>query len=145
MEARGNKLDIPTGYVIESVNDDSIPKEESFTSVPKDVDAEADAVHEVNEITQPLGIPEIGYDAKPQLPNGREYLRPGILNEPVDELLQRGSRTRTKTAKARANYTLADMPMALAKAFAASLATEEQGITIPKTFKESQQLLEAKE
>lgn len=65
MEARGNKLNIPTRYVIESVNDDSIPKEESFTSVPKDVNTEADAVYEVNEITQPLGIPEIGYDAEP--------------------------------------------------------------------------------
>lgn len=37
------------------------------------------------------------------------------------------------------------MPIALAKAFAVSLAIEEQGITIPKTFKELQQLLEAKE
>lgn len=51
MEARGNKLNIPARYVIESVNDDSIPKEESFTSVPKDINAEADVVHEVNKIT----------------------------------------------------------------------------------------------
>lgn len=71
----------------ESVNDDGTPEEESFTSAPKDVNAEADAVHEVNEITQPLGIPEIGYDAEPELPNGREYSRPGILDEPVDESL----------------------------------------------------------
>lgn len=67
-----------------------------------------------------------------------EHSKPSSLELPIDESLRRSSRLRTKTTKARANYTLAAMLIATVKAFIAAVISEEPGIIIPKSFKESQ-------
>lgn len=45
----------------------------------------------------------------------------------------------------RANYTIAEMPRKIAKAFTIAVISNEPGIVILKSLKELQQLLEAKQ
>lgn len=90
--------------------------------------------------------------------SGREPNVPSILNLLVDETLQRGTRNRTKTARAikgkkqkkarvpRANYIIANILQAAVKALTILInILEELGIVIPKIFKELQTLLEVKQ
>lgn len=90
--------------------------------------------------------------------SGREPNVPSILNLLVDETLQRGTRNRTKTARAvkgkkqkkaripRANYIIANILQAAVKALTILInILEESGIVILKIFKELQTLPEAKQ
>lgn len=115
--------------------------------------------------TEDGGLPELGQDAatdindsNDEILSGREPNVPSTLDLLVDETLQRGTRNRTKTARAvegkkqkkarvpRANYIIANMLRAAVKTLTASINTlEELGVVIPKTFKESQTLPEAKQ
>lgn len=97
-------------------------------------------------------------DSNNKIPSGREPNVPSTLDLLVDETLQRGTRNRTKTARAvegkkqkkarvpRANYIIANMLRAAVKALTVLInILEELGIVILKTFKELQTLPEAKQ
>lgn len=71
--------------------------------------------------------------------------RPGLLDLLVDKTLSRGLRSYTRSAKMRANYTIAEMPRKIAKAFTVAVISNEPGIVILKSLKELQQLPEAKQ
>lgn len=75
---------------------------------------------------------------------GREPTTLGSLELPINETLQRSLRSRTKSRKVRTNYTLADMLIALVRAFYILITVSELStITIPTSYKESQTLPEA--
>lgn len=149
IEPRGTLLQVPTSYIIEAVDDNSTPNSnETITSIPDNPVTDCND----DDILKALMLLELGTNATlPQLSKedelraSYEHSQLSLLELPIDKLLQRGLRLRTKTTKARANYTLAAMPIVSVKAFTAAVTSEELGIIIPKSFKELQQLLEAKE
>lgn len=127
---------------------------ETFTPIPEDTLVQEDALNAVDTATEDNNLPELSQDTRELSNDDNEHL--GSLETPINETLQRSSRTRTKTAKAiesekqktrkRAYYTLANMPIATVKALTALMTIpEELGIIRPKTFKESQTLPEAKQ
>lgn len=155
IEPGGESLSTPNKLVMEMVDPDMLPEDdETFTPIQEDTLAQEDALNAVEAATEGDNLPELGQDARELSDDDDEHL--GSLETPIDETLQRSSRTRTKTAKAiesekqktrkRAHYTLANMPNATVKALTAAMTTpEESGIIRPKTFKESQTLPEAKQ
>lgn len=109
IDSRGKTLDIPAGYIVETVEEDSTSDgEDNFTSATVDYTAERDVLQAVDKATELLNSlpkvgynyeePKVGYNEAPL--QGYEETRPGLLELPIDETLLRASRRRTKTAKA---------------------------------------------
>lgn len=83
-----------------------------------------------------------------EIPKGRKETILSSLEQPINETLERLSRSRKKTTKGRAyvNYAIAYLPIALVRAFTIAITTAEPStITILITFAELQTLLEAEQ
>lgn len=111
IDSKGKALDIPIGYIVEIVEEDSTSDgEDNFTSVTVDYTTERDVLQAVDKATELLNsLPKVGYNyEEPKVGynydeaplQGYEEIRPGLLELPIDETLLRASRRRTKTAKA---------------------------------------------
>lgn len=146
-QSGGDELDSTLIHTLETVpDDDTVETEEDESNADSELE-------EVEGALQPEPMPQIGRD----IPPGREISIPGSLDVPIDKNLPRSSRSRTKTAKARALFTnsydpredhseygLLNMPTATQKAFQAAVEMNEPSeIVIPRTAKESQTLPEA--
>lgn len=137
---------MPYNFTIEVVQLETLSEEgEDYNPTDNPV-VEANAVNKVNEITTVTDLLEVGLDLgiDDDILEGREPTTLGSLELPINETLQRGLRSRTKSRKVRTNYILADMLIALARAFYMSITVSEPStITIPTSYKESQTLPEA--
>lgn len=102
IDSRDKALDIPVGYIVETVKEDSTSDgEDNFTSATVDYTTERDVLQAVDEATElQNSLPKVGYNYDEALLQGYEETRPGLLELPIDETLLRASRRRTKTAKA---------------------------------------------
>lgn len=168
IEPRGKKLTIPKNFILEAVNPKILAEaDESFVNIltAKDTIAQKDALNTVVLTIEDGSLLELGQDTTTDINNsnnkilsGREPNVPSILDLLVDEILQRGTRNRTKTARAvegkkqkkaripRANYIIANILRAAVKVLTILInILEELGIVILKTFKELQTLPEAKQ
>lgn len=168
IEPRGKKLTIPKNFTLKAVNPKTLAEaDKSFvnTSTAEDPTAQKDALNTVVLTIEDGSLLELRQDTTTDINNsnnkilsGREPNVPSILNLLVDETLQRGTRNRTKTARAiegkkqkkaripRANYIIANILQAAIKALTALInILKELGIVILKTFKELQTLPEVKQ
>lgn len=149
VESRGKPLQVPKGYKIETIKDDGISEDyKNFVPASIDPTAERDAIDTIDATTRPIdSLPVLGQDApdNTEVLDGYKEARPSLLDLLVDETLLRSSRSCTKTTKLRANYTITKMPIETAKALTVAVTSNELGIIILKSLKESQQLPEAKQ
>lgn len=93
-------------------------------------------------------MPEVGINNETEVPKGYKETTLSSLEQPINETLERLSRSRKKTTKVRlyANYAIAYLPIALVRAFTVVVTTTEPvPITILITFAELQTLLEAEQ
>lgn len=131
---------MPAGYKIETIKDDSLlesPK--NFTSTRTDPTVENEVLDSVDAtITVGDELLTVGQDVldETNILEGYEMSRPGLLDLLVDKTLSRGLRSRTRSAKLRTNYTIAEMPRKTAKAFTTAVISNEPGIVILKSLKE---------
>lgn len=112
IDSRDKALDIPVGYIVETVEEDSTSDgEDNFISATVDYTTERDVLQAVDEATElQNSLPKVSYsyeepeaiqDDDEETPLlGYEETRPGLLELPIDETLLRASRSRTKTARA---------------------------------------------
>lgn len=140
---------MPAGYKIETIKDDSLSESpKNFTSTRTDLTVKNEALDSVDAATI-VGdeLPTVGQDVldETNILEGYEMSRPGLLDLLVNKTLSRGLRSRTRSAKLRANYTIAEIPRKTAKAFTIAVISNEPGIVILKSLKELQQLPEAKQ
>lgn len=120
----------------------------NFAPASIDPTAERDTIDTIDATTRLIdSLPVLSQDApdNTEVPDGYKEARPSLLDLLVDETLSRSLRSRTKTTKLRANYTITKMPIETAKVLTAAITTNELGIIIPKSLKELQQLPEAKQ
>lgn len=130
---------MPYNFTVEVVQLETLSEEGEDYNPTDNLVVEANAVNKVNEITIVTDLLEVGLDLgiDDDILEGREPTTLGSLELPIDETLQRGLRSRTKSRKARTNYTLADMLIALVRAFYVSIIVSELlTITIPTSYKE---------
>lgn len=145
---RGNQQTLPKDYTVEVVKPDVLKEDNEFTSTTQDPTAETDALDAIEEVTTATGLPEVGINNETEIPEGYKETTLGLLEQPINKTLERLSRNRKKTAKVRlyANYAVAYLPIALARAFTVVVPTAEPvPITILTTFAELQTLLEAEQ
>lgn len=131
---------MPYNFTVEVVQLETLSEEGEDYNPTDNPAVEANAVDKVNEITTVTDLLEVGLDLgiDDDMPEGREPTTLGSLELPINETLQRSLRSRTKSRKARVNYILADMLIALARAFYMSITVSELlTITIPTSYKES--------
>lgn len=89
IDSRGKALDIPVGYIVETVEEDSTSDgEDNFTSATVDYTAERDVLQAVDEATElQNSLPKVGYNYDEALLQGYEETRPSLLELPIDETL----------------------------------------------------------
>lgn len=140
IEPRGTLLVLPAYINIKEAEDNTLSNNSSIA--PTDENDIPAAEPNIDAVLKQPNLLTISLNAKRDN-NNRETL---LLERPIDETLLRSARLRTKTTKARAQYTLADMLRATVKALTTAVtANELADIVIPKSFKELQTIVEAKQ
>lgn len=131
---------LPTYINIKEAKDNTLSNNSSIA--PTDENNIPAAEPNTDAVLKQPNLLTIGLNAKRDN-NNRETL---LLERPINETLLRSARLRTKTAKARVQYILADIPRATVKVLTAAVtANELADIVILKSFKELQTTVEAKQ
>lgn len=103
VEPRGELLEIPDSFTLETVNLETLIKEDKTIMPTEHTDniAQEEALKAVETTTENARLPELGRElVDTELLAGFEYNKPRLLEILVDETLERGSRSRRQTTKA---------------------------------------------
>lgn len=103
VEPRGKLLEIPDSFTLETVNLETLIKEDKTIIPTEHTDniVQEEALKAVETTTENAELPKLGRElVDTELLAGFEYNKPRLLEILVDETLEQGSRSRRQTTKA---------------------------------------------